>query len=162
MRIKLLVLCVFLSVPLFAQDRAVVREDIWVSAVAESNFFSISDLAFGGGAALGYGDGVSFGLRVVFFTDTSEVNSLELNFLLRLYLPSLTGHSGLFVQFNGGPVIFALTNNDFAAPSEIGTVSAGLSVGWRFLLGKNFYLEPAIRAGYPYTVGAGLSAGVHF
>jgi hypothetical protein len=47
-------------------------------------------------------------------------------------------------------------------PSEVGTISIGLGVGWRFLLGNLFFIEPAIRGGFPYIVGAGLSAGVRF
>jgi hypothetical protein len=161
MRINFFVLCIFIySAPLFAQNQA--REDIWVTSVVESSFFSISKPVFGGGAALGYGDGFSIGLKVVFFTDIDMVNSLELNFLLRYYILRLTNHSGLFVQLNLGPVLFFQVGSNFAVPSEIGTFSAGLAVGWRFLIGKYFYLEPAIRAGTPYLVGVGLSAGVRF
>jgi hypothetical protein len=154
---------IFLSaVPVFAQNQNAGWDDLWVSAVAESSYFSKSNAAFGFGAAIGYGDGMSFGLRLVFFSDVNEVNSLEINFLLRLYLPRLEGHSGLFVQFNGGPVLFAQAGSSITRPAQIGTFSAGLSVGWRFLFGRYFYLEPFVRAGTPYLFGAGLHAGVRF
>jgi hypothetical protein len=169
MKVKLFVLCIFLSVsPLFSQSLSVTREDIWVTSVAEANFFSVSGMAFGGGAALGYGDGVSVGLRVVYFIDmksvTNEdsVKTLEFNFLLRFYLPRLTGHSGPFIQFNGGPVLFAKDDRNMAMPSDLGTFSAGLCLGWRLLIGNYFYLEPTVRTGYPYFFGIGLSAGGRF
>jgi hypothetical protein len=163
MKIKFIVLFFVLTVsPLFAQDMAAGREEIWVTSVAETNLFSVSNMAFGGGVALGYGDGLSFGFKVVYLIDTSKVKTLEFNFLLRFYLPRLTGHSGLFIQLNGGPVLFAQEGDKVAMPSELGTFSVGVSVGWRFIVSNYFYLEPAVRAGYPYIVGLGLSAGVRF
>jgi hypothetical protein len=162
MRLKFTVLCILLSAPIFAQNQTLARGDIWIAPVAEANFYSISDLAFGGGIAFGYGDGVSIGFKAVFFTDMDKVNSLELNFLLRLYLPRLEGHSGLFVQFSGGPVLFTQIGDNFDIPAQVGTFSAGVSVGWRFLFGNYFFLEPIVRAGYPYYAGAGLNIGVRF
>jgi hypothetical protein len=35
-------------------------------------------------------------------------------------------------------------------------------LGWRFLFGGHFFIEPAVRAGYPYFAVAGLSAGARF
>jgi hypothetical protein len=141
-------------VSVFAGEPAV-REDLWVCPVFESGLYGISHISIGGGAALGYGDRLAFGLKVVFWEDMKEVKSWELNFLARFYFFSPKGNSGLFVQFNGGPVFFT-------KPSDLGTISAGLSLGWRFLFRENFFVEPAIRGGYPYIAGAGLSAGVRF
>jgi hypothetical protein len=151
----------FVVISVFAQNRNV-REDLWVCPVLESNWYSITNVAFGGGAALGYGDSVSFGIKVFYCDDINEVRTLELNFLLRFYLFQTASHSGLFLQFNGGPVIFAQDKDRVTVPAKIGTVSAGLSLGWRFIFGRYFFVEPAIRGGYPYAVGAGLSAGVRF
>jgi hypothetical protein len=159
---KIAFLLVFLNagiVPVFAGEPAV-REDLWVCPVFESGLYGISHIAVGGGAALGYGDRLAFGLKVVFWEDMEEVKSWELNFLARFYLLGIIraealSHSGLFVQFNGGPVFFT-------KPSDLGTVSAGLSLGWRFLFGGNFFVEPAVRGGYPYIAVAVLSAGVRF
>jgi hypothetical protein len=161
-------LLVFISavgiIPVFAQNRNDVIEDRWVCPVFESGLYGISNLAFGGGAALGYGDKVAFGLKVIYWNDLEEVRALELNFLARFYFFRMIDawRSGLFIQFNGGPVIFARGENNIAIPSETVMISAGFSLGWRFLLGRYFFIEPAIRGGYPYIAGAGLSAGVHF
>jgi len=43
--------------------------------------------------------------------------------------------------------------------------AGGISTGWRFMFGQKqeaksrFYLEPAIRFGYPHIWGAGIMAG---
>ncbi|MDR0312672.1 MAG: hypothetical protein LBI14_03670 [Treponema sp.] len=163
MKTKLIVLCVFLCVsPLFAQNQTAGREEIWVTAVIESSFFSVKGLALGEGIAIGYGDDLSFGLRVVYISNMKDVKALEFNFLLRYYLPRLTANSGFFIQFNGGPVLFAQNDSKLAMPAESGSFSAGLSFGWRLYLRYHLYFDATIRAGYPYLVGIGLSAGVYF
>jgi hypothetical protein len=167
-------------IPVFAQNRSAVREDLWVCPVLESGFYGISNMAIGGGAALGYGNRVALGLKAVYWNDLEVLSALELNFLARFYFfdrvgaertlaertlvlaPSGVGPSGPFIQFSGGPVIFAWDERTIAIPSEMSMFSAGISLGWRFLLGGHFFVEPAIRGGYPYFVTAGLSAGVRF
>jgi hypothetical protein len=157
--LKITFLLVFIStpgiMPVFAQEQDSVREDTWVCPVFESGFYSVSNIAIGGGAALGYGDRVALGLKAVYWNDLEEISALELNLLARFYFFRTPGYSGLFIQFSGGPVIFF-------KPSAIGTISAGFGLGWRFLLGEHFFIEPAIRAGYPYIAAAGLSAGLRF
>jgi hypothetical protein len=162
-------------VPAFAQYQASAREDFWVCPVLEASFFSLRNPAFGGGAALGYGNGMSFGLKVLYSDDLHGVRTLEINILARFYFSELfrpkaenpeggasgAAASGLFIQLNGGPVIVA-QDSSIAMPSEKGTFSAGLSIGWRFLLGRYFFIEPAIRGGYPFIAGVGLAAGVRF
>jgi hypothetical protein len=161
-------------VPAFAQKSPAIPEDLWVCPVLESGFYGVSNMAIGGGAALGYGNRVALGLKMVYWNDMDVLSALELNFLVRFYFfsmaraeaPSGAGPSGPFVQFSGGPVLFAWDKHTIAIPSEMSMFSAGLSLGWRFLLGERlggrFFVEPAIRGGYPYFVTAGLSAGVRF
>jgi hypothetical protein len=164
--LKTAFLLVFLNapgvVPVFAQNSPALREDLWVCPVFEFGLYSVSKLAVGGGAALGYGDRVAFGLKVVYWDDMDEVRSLELNFLARFYFLDRAAPSGPFAQFNIGPVIFAWDEQNIAMPSETVMTSAGLSLGWRFLLGRFFFIDPSIRGGTPYLFGAGLSAGVRF
>jgi hypothetical protein len=149
-------------IPVFAQNSPALREDLWVCPVFESGMYSVSNIAVGGGAALGYGDRVAFGLKVVYWDDMDEVRSLELNFLLRFYFFDRAAPSGPFVQFNIGPTILAWYEQNITIPSETVLTSAGLSLGWRFLFGRFFFLEPSIRGGTPLLFGAGLSAGVRF
>jgi hypothetical protein len=175
-----LLFSLFICIPVFAQNSSAVREELWVCPVLESSLYSVSNLAIGSGVALGYGDRVAFGLKVIYWDDMNEVRALELNFLVRFYFFRLTmaeaGHSGIppsgdgpsgpFIQFNIGPVIFAWDEQNITMPSETAMTSAGLSLGWRFLFGDRlgglFFLEPCIRVGTPYLFGAGLSAGVRF
>jgi hypothetical protein len=139
--------------PVSAQGKAVF-EDLWVCPVFETGLYGASNPSFGGGLAVGYGDRMAFGIKALYWKDMGEVKELELNVLVRHYIFGIAGHPGLFIQFSGGPVIVT-------DPTKAATISAGLSLGWRFHLGQYFFIEPAIRGGYPYFVTAGLSAGVH-
>ena len=154
-------LCVFLSaLPVFAQDRSREAQDLWICPGAEIAMYSISNAAYGGALSIAYGNRVSLGFKAAWFIDGDrEVNTLELNLLFRWYF--LRPISGLFIQFNGGPAFF-FQNEDLTIPSRLGAVSAGLSLGWRFLLGRYWFIEPSLRGGYPFIAGAGLSAGLHF
>jgi hypothetical protein len=164
-RLTFVALCVFLSAaPLFSQDSGITREDIWITSVGEARIYSLLDPApvFGIGVAVGYGDGVSFGFKGIYFWDISDKFSvLELSLLVRFYPLNMTGHSGMFIQINGGQLI-VFQNDKQVVPSELGTISVGLGVGWRLVIGSNFYLEPAVSVGYPYFLTAGLSVGVRF
>jgi len=90
------------------------------------------------------------------------LNILILDILFRWYFFGSSANSGLFIQFAGGPAVFFEREENISFPARIGTLTAGLTLGWRFLLGKYFYLEPSISGGYPYLAGAGLCAGVRF
>ena len=124
---RMIFLLVFTSalgiIPAFGQSRSALPEDMWVCPVVESGYYGLSNIAFGGGAALGYGDRVAFGLKALYWTDIrNEVRSLELNLLARFYLPALfrptaSASSGFFVQINGGPVLLARDENSIAMPS---------------------------------------------
>jgi hypothetical protein len=140
--------------PVYSQD-STVFEDLWVCSVFETGLYGAENPSFGGGLAVGYGNTMAFGIRAVYWGDMGEVRALELNVLVRHYFFSTAKHPGFFIQFSGGPVI--ITN-----PTTAATISAGLSAGWRFHLGQNFFIEPVIRGGYPYFVTGGLSAGVRF
>ena len=154
------ILVLITALPVLAQERTVKREDFWICPGAEVAMFSISNMAYGGGLTLGYGKAFSIGLKAAWFFDGSrEVDSLEINLLLRWYF--MGASSGPFLQLNGGPVFFA-QKESMTMPSELGVVSAGLSIGWRFLLGRFWFIEGAIRGGYPFIAGAALSAGCHF
>jgi hypothetical protein len=153
------VLILFLcGISVFAQEKAG-REDFWICSGADMAMYSVSGMAYGGGFGMGYGNGAAVGIKAAFLADAKGVTTVELNLLLRWYF--FGGGSGPFAQFNGGPVLLA--EDGFPGfPSGTGTVSAGLSAGWRFPAGKRWFVETAIRAGYPYIAGAGLSAGLLF
>ena len=163
-RKNLLFLALVLFLPVsavFAQDAAE-QGDFWMCPGTEIAFYSPVGPANGGGLALGYGRGTSIGVKAMYLLDTEGLSTLELSFLLRCYILKSMHYSGPFVQFTAGPVLFAPDNGSIALPAKFGVISAGLYAGWRFLLGNTWFVEPSIRAGYPYIVGAGVSAGFHF
>jgi hypothetical protein len=137
-------------------------DDVWLCPGAETAMYGVSSLAYGGGFAVGYGKGISMGLKAAWFTSSEGTTTLELNFLLRYFIFGVDAVSGPFLQLTAGPALFAGKGTDIAIPSEFGIISAGLSFGWRFLFLNRWFVEPSIRGGYPYAAGAGLSAGVRF
>jgi len=161
-------LVIFSSImPAFAQDGFLAapaqKGDFWVCPAAETAIYSVSGVSVGGGVVLAYGSRASFGFKAAWFFDTNNaLDALELNLLLRYYLMSGTPIAGPYLQLTGGPCTFFDKKESASMPAKWGTVSAGLAFGWRFLLGKLFFAEPSIRAGYPFIVGAGVSGGVHF
>ena len=161
--------CIILSAaPVFAQGEPDYtaeqpggpgRGDFWVCPGAEAALFSLNGIAFGGSFSLGYGDRVALGLKAAWFGETNDtIVSLEINFLLRWYMLKRAPVSGPFLQAAAGPVLFT-QSGIFPAPAEAGRVSASLYFGWRFLLGKHWFIEPGIRAGYPFLAGGGVSGG---
>jgi len=138
-------------------------EDFWISPGAVVALYSPVSLSYGGSLAVGYGSGTSMGLKASWLIDhDGRLNILILDILFRWYFFGDSANSGLFIQFAGGPAVFFEHEENVSLPVRIGTLSAGLALGWRFLLGKYFYVEPSISGGYPYIAGAGLCAGVRF
>ena len=99
------------------------------------------------------------GLRFLYASDTDSMITMEFNVLIRFYLFNRDEHKGLFLQANGGASLVSSKKEDAIEDKEVGTVSAGIFAGWRFPFGKYFFVEPAIRVGYPYIYGAGVSSG---
>ena len=158
---------IFFSIPVFAQDGFLAapahRGDFWVCPGAETALYSLSGVSAGGSVAAAYGNRAAIGLRVACFFDTrEELDALEVDFLLRYNFMKNEPSAGPYLQLTAGPALFFDKAEKAAVPAKWGTVSAGLTFGWRFNLGKMFFAEPYIRAGYPYIAGAGASAGVRF
>jgi len=137
------------------------NEDFWISIGGETSMYSYLGFAYGGSFAIGYGSGSSVGLKATLYFSEEGIDTLEINFILRFYFFGSNAYSGPFIQIMGGPAIFNRTEN-FSIPADSGIISAGLSLGWRLVAFNRVYLEPSVRGGYPYLLGAGLSAGVRF
>jgi len=154
------ILFVCLATGISAQDQS---EDFWISPGAEIALYSPINLSYGGSLAVGYGSGTSMGIKASWLVDPEgQLNILILDFLFRWYFFGSSANSGPFIQLAGGPAIFFEHEEKVSLPVRIGTLSAGLTLGWRFLLGKYFFVEPSISGGYPYLAGAGFSAGIRF
>jgi len=137
------------------------HNDFWLCLGADTAMYSYLGLAYGGSFAFGYGSGSSFGLKTSIYFNEEGIDTLELCFIIRFYLFGADAYSGPFLQFLGGPSLYNRTGN-FSIPSSSGMISAGLSFGWRFIFSDRFFVEPAIRGGYPYLFGATVSAGIRF
>ena len=131
-------------------------EDLFVAPLGETLGYGWNGIAYGGGLALGTGSGGALGLRFLYLVDREDIVFFEVNVFARLYIFGPGAFSGPFVQINAGPVLYS---DQSLSPSGYGNVSAGLSGGWRFLLGRFFFLEPSLRIGYPYLAGGGVAAG---
>jgi len=132
----------------------------FLAPVGEVNMYGW-DVAFGGGLSIGGGDSITMGANILYFADSYKINVLEITIFIRYFILGSEKNYGPFFQLVGGMTIFG--REDFAPiPSGIGSMSGGAAFGWRFMLGKRWFVEPAIRAGYPYLVGVGVSTGLLF
>jgi hypothetical protein len=138
-------------------------EEFWAGINVGTVVYSASGYSYGGGLEIAYGRGVSLGLKLNYFADPVYFTDvLEICFLLRFYLFGNQANSGLFLQVNSGHAFFFRRESGPSIPAEWGMISAGLDAGWRFLLGRMFYLEPYVCVGYPYFTGGGLGFGFRF
>lgn len=162
-RLLLFVLCMTMTAEtIFAQEESESGQDVWLCPFGEVLMYSISSPSFGGGLSFGYGSGVSIGIKAAFFIDLESLSTIEITFLLRAYFLGANAYSGPFLQLSVGPSLFFKPDDSLTVPSELGMISAGLGFGWRFLLKNRWFIEPAIRGGYPFIAGGGFSAGVRF
>jgi hypothetical protein len=132
--------------------------DFWVGGGGDIALYSQEGYASGGSFALGYGRGSAIGLKVSMYSNDEGVDTLELSFLLRFYFLE-NAYKGLFLQFMAGPSLYN-RSGDLSVPSSTGMINAGLSIGWRFVFFDRLFLEPSVRGGFPYLMGATVSAGV--
>ena len=149
-----LVPCSFLS----ARDTS---PGFFIAPLAEVSGYGREGLGYGGGLTLGMGDGVSIGFRLLYTGETGEerINALELAIFIRFYPFSSNVPIGLFFQIESGAVIISPNGESAISSEKKGSFVAGIAVGWRFPFGSRWYIEPAIRAGYPFIAGAGVSIG---
>ena len=165
-KFRLLLILFALSASVFAQDQSEQAQsgqggDFWISLNGDGALYGSEGFAFGGGIALGYGSGASIGIKAIWYFSSDQINTLEINLIVRFYLRGSESYSGPFVQFMGGPTFYGYMEGA-SIPSEIGMISAGFSFGWRFLFINRLFIEPSVRVGYPYIVAAGIAAGVRF
>ena len=137
------------------------REDIFIAPTFDIAMYVQEGAAYGGGIMIGYGNGAALGLKISYYVVPQTINILEFSLLARFYLFGAAAYSGPFLQFIGGAVLVN-REGELNIPSFTGSISAGLCFGWRFLFADRWYIEPAVRGGYPYIIGGSLSTGVRF
>jgi len=148
-------LCFFLLAPSLYGDLR--GEDFFIAPHGEITGYGLNGYAFGGGIMIGAGTGGALGLSLLYAMDDSDFIFMEMLFFLRGYIFGANAFFGPFLQLSVGPVIYADANPEI---TNYGNISAGLTTGWRFLLGRRFFIEPSFRIGYPYLAAAGMALGV--
>jgi len=136
----------------------------------EANMNSGSN--FGLGAAVfvdfNFSDYWATGLAVKGSHDFSSAWVFEGGVFLRRYIPGdptqgKGKHSGFFLQTDMGVHLIIEDNVFMNEGDSLLRFMAGVRAGFRFLPGSgSFYIDPFIRAGYPFLWGAGLVGGIRF
>jgi len=136
------------------------RKDLFVALLAEGLGYSRYNIAFGGGIVFGGSlDGVGIGLRLFYAQDSENFMFLETLAHIRFYFSREKDNKGFFMQLEGGVVFIAYETFE----SQVVTSPVlGLGAGWRFMMNKQWYIEPIIHLGYPYIFGMGFSTGFKF
>jgi len=135
-------------------------KDIYAAVSLEAKSYSPTGIIFGGGAAIGidfFNKGIS--VNAFYAKDEDDFNYLEAAVSFRTYLTRVKTNTGFFLQADAGIIIFdrgSIGESSYNAPAM------GISAGWRLPLGSVFYIEPVVRAGYPYLFGASVTAGFRF
>jgi hypothetical protein len=94
------------------------------------------------------------GIKASYHHDFNMVNTIEPRFLFRLYLMPLGVRP--FIQAEAGAVMITAMDHRYY------NFSGGITTGCRINLRNFFYIEPALRLGYPFLWGAGITAGFKF
>jgi hypothetical protein len=139
---------------LLASGAAIAQEKPWALGIGlEGNmntFRSVSGASWLS-ATIDLGGYFAAGIKTGYSHNFADSGTLEMAALGRWYFLAVK-ESRLFAQAElGADLIFY---DQKTIPSLLG----GLALGWNIPLGP-VYLEPALRGGYPYIWGAGLSFG---
>ena len=152
-KILILYLLFCMAGPVFASDSINIG-DMFFGIAAEANANTREGAAIGGAFSFGieFLNQFASGIRVIFSHDTESIFTVEPLAFFRYCLP--LGIPGFFVQAEMGASVFIEDDKSYPA------FSIGAAAGWRFKITDMFYIEPYVRAGYPFIWGAGLTAGL--
>jgi len=101
-------------------------------------------------------DTIALGLRINLSHDLAITTTLEPALLFRWFLPFKGIFKGVYAEANVGTACYIEEDEPLASVAPLAAIGAG----WRFRIGKHFYIEPALRIGMPFTIGAGFNAGL--
>ena len=152
---SLVVLFIVLSA-VSAHAQTADKPDFFIAPLTEVIGYSRQSASFGAGFALGAGNGVAIGARFLYGFDTESIHTIEIAAFMRFYFLGADVCTGPFIQLNAGASIHNHEQGVYT-PAKAGALSAGVAAGWRFLLGERWYVEPALRFGYPYMFGVGVA-----
>jgi hypothetical protein len=150
-------------VPLSAETES--NTSFFVGLGPEINANSREGIAASFNLSLGLDFGRSFGagLMTGLSDNFDNLSTLEFRAFFRYYLATevsalsgFAGNTGPFVQAEFGTSIF------FEKETTTPAFLTGLTLGWRFPINANTYIEPALRGGYPTLWGLGVAIGGAF
>ena len=152
---KTIFIAVFIAItglPVFALGES---GDMGFGGGMEMNMNSSEN--FAGAAVLGFNYNLplpSFtaGITAGISLDFSTGRAIEFAPFFRWYV--LGGYSGIFAQADVGFSFITESEENF--PRFLG----GLRGGYRMPLGDKFFVEPYVRAGYPFAFGIGVIGGL--
>ena len=114
---------------------------------------------FAGGIALGFDyqlpANAAIGVNLMGSINFRSMGVIEPIIFIRGYLPQKVDR-GFFAQFDTGAFLIIEDKNVIPMPL------VGVRTGYRFLLGKSFFVEPYGRLGYPFAFGVGAMGGFRF
>jgi hypothetical protein len=184
---KSFVLCIFsfVAVSLFAQEAASRGEALPPIATqevfpdTEFRFYNEYPWALGGSyelgrnarknAASGFGlsldrymftQYVALGLRGAMLTDGNTISATEALLSFRVYAPIRNSNTTLFAQWGFGALFYTEEGRERNTYTMDFLTGCRIYINERILRG--FYIEPYIRAGYPFLVSGGLAIGHWF
>jgi cell division septation protein DedD len=121
---------------------------------SEVNSNAKKGTAVGGNMAMGldFNKHFAMGVNAVYSNDMeASASTVESTVMFRYYLPA----SGPFIQAEAGG---ALNPEEKSSATPMGGVAAGL----RLDVNQGWFVEPAVRGGYPFVWGTGITVGKKF
>jgi len=145
---------IILFLSLYAVSTLYAQKGIFIGFGAEANGNTLNQTAIGGGYSLGMDLNryIALGIKTTFSYDLESLSTFEQAGFFRFYLPFKKQE--LFLQAEAGGSIFFEDSESYLL------FLGGIAAGWRLGIGKNWYIEPAARCGYPFVWGAGLNVGI--
>jgi hypothetical protein len=161
-KIILIILLFSCSLYGFAQD----EKKIAFAYGFELNRYTVRDIAAGG--VLGFDINLPWrfaaGFNLTGSTGGYGNTVFEPSILFRYYFSD--SHTEFFIQLDAGAVLIneperTIPKNDDNEYSAVNFL-IGVRLGYRYTFGSLWYVEPYIRAGYPFLAGAGVIFGYRY
>jgi hypothetical protein len=154
---KTLLLFVTLIVLVSLVGTAQEAKQIALGLGIDGNMNTREGAALGGAVNAGYGiiPNLAAGIKIGFSHNFDSVMTLEPEVFARWYFLDIKGIS-LFAQAGVGASIFF--ENSAVFPAFLGNLGAGIRIPFN----QQWYMEPYVRAGYPFIWSAGIGAGYRF
>ena len=103
---------------------------------------------------------VALGLRGAMLTDGNTISATEALLNFRVYVPIRNSNTTLFAQWGFGALFYTEEGRERNTYTMDFLTGCRIYINERILRG--FYIEPYIRAGYPFLVSGGLAIGHWF